>query len=450
MRQTTRLFASVGLAALGACASPAIDEATPHLLAGEVVNAASPLADTLDGLRGRSDGMLEGAPLSDIDVAAWAVRRSPALRLARAQAGVATAQAFAAGLLPDPQLQLAYDHPTNVSAFDALSAGLSLDVVTALINHPNARARMRAEQQRIRLEMAWTEWSAAMQARDAAIRVIYLRRQVEVAAQAVADTQVQLRAYERAVADGDARLDDLALRRIGYLDAVDRHATLERDLAGAETELGAFLALGPDEQAPLVGDLTLHDPADLDAAHLFEVALSTRGDLEALRSSYEANEASLRFARVAALPLPTLSLSRARDTSDVRTSGVGLSFILPLWNRGRGDIAIARATRAELQADYDQRVFQSRADIALQVGSLRRIAAQRAILDAEVAALARETDILRTAAENGDVPVLTYETARASLLDKRLAAIALAAAQAQGEAALEGLVGRLLFIGDRQ
>lgn len=289
-----------------------------------------------------------------------------------------------------------------------------------------------------------------MQARDAAIRVIYLRRQVEVAAQAVADTQGQLRAYERAVADGDARLDDLALRRIGYLDAVDRHATLDRDLAVAETELGAFLALGPDEQAPLVGDLTLHDPADLDAAHLFEVALSTRGDLEALRSSYEANEASLRFARVAALPLPTLSLSRARDTSDVRTSGVGLSFILPFWNRGRGDIAIARATRAELQADYDQRVFQSRADIALQVGSLRRIAAQRAILDAEAAALARETEILRTAAENGDVPVLTYETARASLLDKRLAAIALAAAQAQGEAALEGLVGRLLFIGDRQ
>ena len=64
--------------------------------------------------------------------------------------------------------------------------------------------------------------------------------------------------------------------------------------------------------------------------------------------------------------------------------------------------------------------------------------------------LARETGVLRAAAESGDVPVLTYETARASLLDKRLAAIALTAAQAQGEAALEGVVGRLLFIGERQ
>ena len=102
MRRTSKLIASAGLAALSACATPAIDDTTSQLLAGDVVNAASPLADTLDGLRGRSDGMLEGAALNDIDVAAWAVRRSPALRLARAQLGVANAQAFAAGLLPDP------------------------------------------------------------------------------------------------------------------------------------------------------------------------------------------------------------------------------------------------------------------------------------------------------------------------------------------------------------
>jgi outer membrane protein TolC len=114
----------------------------------------------------------------------------------------------------------------------------------------------------------------------------------------------------------------------------------------------------------------------LDAEALFQQALAERSDLGALRSSYEANEASLRFARVAALPLPNLSLSRARDTSDVRTSGAGLSVVLPIWNRGRGEIAIARATRMELQAEYDARVFQARADIALQVDTLRRSAAR--------------------------------------------------------------------------
>lgn len=443
MSAARQIIASSSLVVLSACATPPVDQGTSALLNGEVVNAFSPVADGLADLRGRSEDFLGGPPLSDIEVAGWAVRRSPALRLARAQAGVGAAQAFSAGLLPDPQLQLSYDHPTNVQAFDALSAGLSLDVVTALINHPNARARMRAEQQRIRQELSWTEWSFAMQARDAAVRVVFLRQQASVAAEAVEETERQLRAYERAVADGDARLDDLAVRRIGYLDALDRANTIGRDLDAAENELNGFLAIGPGETPPLAEVALRGDPAVLDAEALFQQALAERADLAALRSSYEANEASLRFARVAALPLPNLSLSRARDTSDVRTSGAGLSLVLPIWNRGRGDIAVARATRTELQAEYDARVFQARADISLQVEVLRRIAAQRAILEREVVALSRETEVLRTAAESGDVPVLTYETARASLLDKRLAALALAAAQAQGEAALDGLVGRL-------
>jgi outer membrane protein TolC len=449
MSAARNIIAGVSAAALSACATPPIDQGTNTLLSGAVVMAPSPVADGLADLRGRGEDFVGGPPLSDVEIAGWAVRRSPALRLARAHAGVGAAQAFSAGLLPDPQLQLSYDHPTNVQAFDALSAGLSLDIITALINHPNARARMRAEQQRIRQELAWTEWSVAMQARDAAIRVTFLRRQAAVAAEAVEATEAQLRAYERAVADGDARLDDLAVRRIGYLDALDRLNTIERDLDSAENELNGFLALGPGETLALAEPAALRDPALFDAEALFQSALATRADLAALRSSYDANEASLRFARVAALPLPSLSLSRARDTSDVRTSGAGLSLVLPIWNRGRGDIAIARATRLELQAEYDARVFQSRADIALQIGALRRIAAQRAILEREATALARETEVLRVAAESGDVPVLIYETARASLLDKRLAALALAAAQAEGEAALDGLVGRLLSERDR-
>lgn len=430
---------------LSACATPPIDEGVQNLLAGEAVDASSPVADALLEPLAGGDTFPVAQALDDVAVAGWTVRRSPALRLARAQAGVGTAQAFAAGLLPDPQLQLSYDHPTNVQAFDAMSAGLSLNVITALFNYPNARARMRAEQERIRRELAWTEWSVAMQARDAAIRVIFLRKQVGVAAAAVSDTERQLRVHERAVADGDARLDDLAVRRIGFLDAVDRLNVLERDRDTAEAELNGFLALAPGQTPALAENATVDARAALDAESLFQAALVTRADLAALRSSYEANEASLRFARVAVLPLPSLSLARARDTSNVHTSGAGLSLVLPIWNRGRGEIAIARATRAQLQAEYNARVFQSRADIALQVDGLRRIAARRAILVTEVAALARETEVLRSAAELGDVPVLIYETARASLLDKRLSDLALAALQAQGEAALEGLVGRLLF-----
>lgn len=432
--------------ALGACAtSPPIDQGLSGLLEGREANAPSPLADRLAPIASQDAGIPVVGVMDDIAVAGWAVRRSPELALMRAQSGVGAAQAFASGLLPDPQLQLSVDHPTNVSAFDALTAGLSFDLLGALINHPNTMDRVRAEQERIRQELAWNEWTVAMQARDAAIRTIYLRQQLAIAMQALRDTEGQLRVYEKAVSNGDAKLDDLALRRIAYLDALDRRGTIERDLAVAEMQVRAFIGLSPEAVLNLAGDVSLNTRGDLDPQVLFDRTLADREDLAALRSSYEANEASLRFARIAALPLPGLSLSLARDTSNVRTTGLGVNLTVPLWNRGQGDIVVAEVTRIELQASYNARVFQARSDIASQVHTIRQLVAQRDLLSQEVGRLTFEVDTLRIAAERGDVSLLVYETARSSLLDKRLGAVGLAALQAQSQAAVEAVVGRLIF-----
>lgn len=428
--------------------SPPIEQGLPQLLAGEAPELSSSIADSLAPLG--AEPLFDNVLLDDVTAGAWAVRRSPELRAARARSGVASAQSFASGLLPDPQLQIGIDHPTNVTAFDALTAGLSFDLIGALLNHPNTEARVRAEAQRIREELAWTEWTTAMQARDAAIRVIYLRQQVEIATEAVSETKRQLDIYESAVATGDMRLDDLALRRIGYLDAVDRLSSFARDLDATRVELNGLLGVPPDQGVRLVSSVRLRDLKSLEAFQLFETAIAKRPDLAALKSSYEANEASLRYARIASLPLPNLTLSRARDTSNVHTTGVSASIVLPIWNRGQGDIRVAEATRSPLQAEYAARVFQLRADINLQVEALRRIVDQRTILDGQLMSLTRETDILRGAAERRDVSVLVFETARASLLDKRLMAVGLASAQAQGQAALEGMVGQLFLSRETQ
>ena len=81
----------------------------------------------------------------------------------------------------------------------------------------------------------------------------------------------------------------------------------------------------------------------------------------------------------------------------------------------------------------------------MQIQTIRQLAALRDALSQEVARLTLEADTLRIAAERGDVSLLVYETARSSLLDKRLGAVGLAALQAQAEAALEGVVGSLIF-----
>src|ERR1700694_3959124 len=66
------------------------------------------------------------------EVAMLAVVNNPQLKVARAAAGVAHAQAFAAGLLPDPRLSAVFDRPDRGQAAATKIAyilGLTFDVI---------------------------------------------------------------------------------------------------------------------------------------------------------------------------------------------------------------------------------------------------------------------------------------------------------------------------------
>src|ERR1700674_4433748 len=79
------------------------------------------------------------------EVAMLAVVNNPDLKTARAAAGIAHAQAFAAGLLPDPQLSLAADVPDagQAATFTAYNFGLSYDLIALLTRAPRRAAAQR-------------------------------------------------------------------------------------------------------------------------------------------------------------------------------------------------------------------------------------------------------------------------------------------------------------------
>ncbi|MGH8276379.1 MAG: TolC family protein, partial [Steroidobacteraceae bacterium] len=87
------------------------------------------------------------APLDMNGVATLAVLNNPGLKAARARMHVAAAQAFAAGILPDPQVNASADHPTDrvtstsdprYPEFNAYGLGLAIDL-RALLTHPSLR-----------------------------------------------------------------------------------------------------------------------------------------------------------------------------------------------------------------------------------------------------------------------------------------------------------------------
>jgi outer membrane protein TolC len=303
--------------------------------------------------------------LDPTEVAVLAVLNSPDLRAKRAATKIAAAQAFAAGLLPDPQIGVSLDLPANPGAglTTAYNLAPSLDLM-ALITHSTALRAAKASAAQADLDLLWAEWSTAQQARQLAVSAMADARKAVVLgllADRLGDRYRQSKvAFDRGDLTAAVTSADLAAK----LDAEAALATARRDDAKARGDLNALLGLEPAAQLNLVPGAPIVDPnpAALDAALMSLPA--RRPDLLALKAGYGTQDANLRKAILMQYPVVNLGFSHASDTSAVVTNGVSATFTIPLFNRGRGEIAIQSATREQLRAEYQARLDQTVADAA--------------------------------------------------------------------------------------
>src|SRR5258708_13639400 len=105
------------------------------------------------------------------EIAMLAVVHNPDLKVARADARVSHAQAFAAGLLPDPQFHFGFDFPHNApGATTAFNLGLSEDI-NALIQHDATQKAAQAEARKTDLSLLWQASQGPNQAPAVSLRV---------------------------------------------------------------------------------------------------------------------------------------------------------------------------------------------------------------------------------------------------------------------------------------
>ena len=381
-------------------------------------------------------------PLTEDELAVITVLTNPDLKALRTHQGVAEAQIFSAGLLPDPQLSLALDFPSNSDNGLVTAYNLGLNwALTTLVTRPVDKHIAIAKAVQVHYDIAWQEWLLSNQARLLARRISYLQRQLLLAQEASNIARGLFTITKQNVEAGDVKIDELSLRNVAFLDAQDRSLSLARDVEKTHQELNQTLGLGPDEKlvlAPVVYDTSIETS---DAAVLFANARQKRLDLLALMAGYESQEASLYRAVLGQYPGFSLGLGTARDTSNVHTQGISVGFDIPIFNRNRGNIAIANSTREQLHVEYATRLQQTRADIATLVADIQRIEQERLPLLQELPELVREENVLSVAAQNRDVTLINYETVRASLLDKQLKLLSLEQALAEQQIALQISVG---------
>ncbi|MGF6753797.1 outer membrane protein TolC [Paraburkholderia sp. GAS42] len=374
------------------------------------------------------------------EVAMLAVVNNPDLKLTRDDLGIARAQAFSAGLLPDPQLSIASDYPGAEGLTRAFNYGLSIDVM-AIVTRGANKASADATYVKTDLGLLWQEWQIVAQAKQLFLKARFQDETLPLLQQQRELSRTRYERMAEAQRDGNLAEDTLTAALTSYNDARKQYTDAERAAEQTHHDLNALLGLAPDVQLQLTDD---NESAPVDDATI-DAALATlpkrRPDLLALKAGYEAQEQKYRAAILSQFPSLSVGFVRARDTSNIYTSGFQINMSLPIFNRNQGNVAIEKATRQRLRDEYQDRLNQAysdvahmRADSAILTRQLQQTEA--ALPDVELAA--RHA---RQAYADHNLTLGAYADAQNAALSKRVDVATLRESLAEQRIGLQALLG---------
>jgi cobalt-zinc-cadmium efflux system outer membrane protein len=209
-------------------------------------------------------------------------------------------------------------------------------------------------------------------------------------------------------AAGDAAgFDRLRAERELFLVEADR-LTAAADRLQAQGELAGFFE-GPTDPATLVvADLLPGRAALPDSPALVERGENTRGELRALERERESARLSVRAARRRRVPEPELLVGTKSSTA---SGGVGsvisVQAVIPLFDRGRPERALAEARSRQVEAEIH----------AFRVTLGSTIVALRAALTERRGAADRYRAASKNAAELERIARISYEAGERGILD---------------------------------
>lgn len=332
------------------------------------------------------------------EVAMLAVANDPQLRVQRDKAGVAHAQAYAAGLLPDPQLNYEHDRPAAGSqqgTTSAYTAGLTVDLGNLITRSARVQSA-RAGAREVDLNLLWSEWQVIAEARMLFDRVYFLRARItRLQRERKALVPIQA-AITRALGSGNLTYEVAGAGLDAESNVENQLGDAHRQLNLAEHDLHDLLGLDAAVPLRLTGAPFAVAPSASEVQRALTDMATRRPDLLALAAGYRAQDEKLRAAILAQFPAITVGFVKARDNSNISSNGLSISLSLPLFDGNRGNIAIERATRQQLHDEYRARLLAGRNNVQRLAADLASEQAQCAVLAAHAARLEHARAAART------------------------------------------------------
>jgi cobalt-zinc-cadmium efflux system outer membrane protein len=304
-----------------------------------------------------------------------AVERNWDLLAAAAGVDAATAQKIIAQSFPNPTLSLASTkinvdhHPSSTPEGNALW-DRSYDTVAAVnqLIEIGGKRRSRKDSAQAGFKGAQAQFQDVERTLELGVAKSYI-----TAGQA--EENVRVLKKSAATLRQEAHLADVRLRA-GEISGSDRS---QIEMSADRLELDAQAAESAAAQARVAlevllgvshpkGQIELADSLDTlcgDSVPQTDSSPENRPDVVAAIEGFRKADADLRLQKANRVPDPTLLGQYEHEPPDNPNSvGFGVSFTLPLWNRNRGGIMAAEATRDQACLALEKAEAQARADVA--------------------------------------------------------------------------------------
>jgi outer membrane protein TolC len=384
-------------------------------------------------------------PLSVYDIAVLAVENNPDLIATRTQRGVARAQVLEAGLLPNPSLSASYLFLLNPNAaagvvFDAVSASVTQDIQKTITMKSRLRTAQAAALQ-VDASILWEEWQLIGKAR---LLVFDLVQAEKLRRSAVAYRDLLTDRFERgrrALGQGNVTLATVAPDLAALSDARKIVNDLDVMIDKNRHDLAALLGLSPEVTIPLKTQLQVLQVDQKAVMRALEDLADRRPDLIALQLGYRSQDEKFRGTIVGQFPALTFGPSYARDTSDVRSFGPQLTMDLPIFDRNQGNIAIEKATRDQLRAEFRARLSGAHSEVLAALAAQRLIGRQLEQERAELPVLEGFAKQAEDAMNAGNIDERAYVDLVSANYTKQQAVYTLEQQLLEQEVAIATLIG---------
>lgn len=372
---------------------------------------------------------------------------NPDLKAITDQRGIADANLLQAGILSNPVLSENTDFVTGGFRTDTFTGyGLGLDWnLTQLIAYRNHVAAARYQKGAIDLNIGWQQWQYAMAARIDFWRYYSTEAQLHEARLAYRELAKNEHIQREAYARGLSTLLDLSAATTSAQQA--QSLVLKLGESSKQAKFALLRMLGLPGYTIIHISRTSHLPHELilpPLALLHKLMLTHRLDLAALRKGYQSQDEKLRQAVLEQFPKVNIGFRQASDTTNVHTTGFGVSVDLPIFDRNQGRIAIARATRKMLFDQYLARVFDARSQLELAEENILALQARVTSQSRAIEALSRLEEIYSQALKQGSADVVTYYRLVNHLISQRIKLIKLREQLEENRIALELAAGVII------